>query len=435
VIALDTLRADHLSVYGYARETSPEIARFANDAFVFTRAFTTAPKTSPAFASMFTGLYPYRHGLERLGQALAPDNLTAAELLRAEGYHTAAFVSSTVMIDRLSDLGQGFDVWDDFVPTRETNRDNFERTADATVDSAIDWLRPRSAAQRRLLLLTHLIDPHGPYSAPSGFRRRFQRGGGRRLAQTVVPAFQRLPDARTLGDYVDAYDAEILFADAQIGRLLTHLRETGIYDAALVMLTADHGESFGSDGVYFRHGRTLAEATTRIPLIVKPPATTRIEGPRFRDDVVSLVDLLPTLLDYAGVPMPDDLDGRSLRPILESNGSFENRVVFSSRGSEASVLVAAHGPRTTLRDTVPRKRIESSKALGGSRADAQEWQLLDTALDEHARGITEHRLPFLVEWRYHPTDKEFVREFVMTHNEQWATSDDLSALRRLGYIE
>jgi arylsulfatase A-like enzyme len=435
VIAVDTLRADHLSVYGYPRDTSPEIAGLAADAIVFTRAFTTAPKTSPAFASMFTGLYPFRHGLERLGQALAEENVTAAELLAARGYRTAAFVSSTVMIDRLSDLGQGFAVWDDLVPQREANRDNFERTADATVAATLEWLRGSAHARRSFFLLTHLIDPHGPYSPPGGFRRRFQRGGGRRLEQSKVPAFQRLPDAHTVGDYVDAYDAEILFADTEIGRLLADLRERGIYDEALIVLTADHGESFGSDGVYFRHGPTLAEATTRIPLIVKPPGNPRGAGPRFRDDVVSLVDLLPTLLDYAGTPVPDDLDGRSLRPLIESDASFSGRVVFSSRRSGGSMRLAAHGPRTTLRDSVPRERIETSRALGGSRADATEWHLLDEALDEQARKIIDHRLPFDVDWRYRPTDKEFVREFVAEHNARAATAEDLRALRRLGYIE
>jgi arylsulfatase A-like enzyme len=108
LFTVDTVRADHLSLYGYDRDTAPSLTRLAQDAVTFTRAFTPAPKTTPAFASMFTGSYPHRHGLQLLGQELAAENRTAAELLAEQGYDAAAFVSSTVMIDRLSGLAQGF---------------------------------------------------------------------------------------------------------------------------------------------------------------------------------------------------------------------------------------------------------------------------------------------------------------------------------------
>jgi arylsulfatase A-like enzyme len=435
LLTVDTLRPDHLPVYGYDRDTAPAISRLAEDGMVFTRAFTTSPKTSPAYASMFTGLYPHEHGLMRLGQALPGQNETLAELLDAAGYLSGGFVSSTVMIDRLSDLGQGFTIWDDRMPVKELHRDNFERHAPQTIDSALTWLDSLAMRREPFFLFVHLIDPHGPYTPPANYRARFRRGGGPKLAVDVIPAFQRLSGATTLGDYIDAYDGEIAHADEALGLLFDRLRDDGLYDEALIIVTSDHGESFGSDGVYFRHGVTLAEASTRIPLIIKPPHARSL-GPQFSDSTVSLVDIVPTVLDYLGLAPRDDLAGQSLRPLVEGRGSDNERVVFSSRKVHGVWRVAAHGRERTLRDVTP--SVDGSAARGPGRGpktlEPGDRELLSEALAEHLRDRAAPRRNFDSEWRYRATDKTFVRRFVEVHNSALGI-DDARNLRSLGYLE
>ena len=453
LLTIDALRADHLSTYGYERATDPNIRAIAEDGVVFTRAFTTAPKTTPAYASMFTGLYPHKHGLRMLGQELAEENLTLAEMLSAEGYDTGGFVSSTVMLGRLSALDQGFLTWDDYMPHREANRANFERRADATADAVLAWLdRPSSPR----FLFVHFIDPHGPYHPPGVFRRRFANRAGRspahsmRLRAEDVPAFQRLADARTLGDYIDAYDGEIAYADAALGRILDRLRALGLYDDALVIVTADHGESLGEDGFYFRHGKTLREVSTRIPLIIKPPGGRRPGVSRFWHDAVSLVDVLPTVADFAGLSgRTAGRDGVSLRAVLEGRARRGERVVFSQREGAAGLRRAAHGrsgtylregcadsqpPGACRAEFVPARATSPGprgRSTPGPRAG------LARAVDRFDLAAGSYRRPFSTSWRYRPGDKERVEKIVGEHNASFQTysRDDRRALESLGYLD
>ena len=445
LFTVDALRADHLPIYGYDRDTAPELTAFASDAVVFTRAFTTAPKTTPAYASMFTGRYPHRHGLQVLGQELAEENLTLAELLRERGYATAGFVSSTVMVDRLSSLGQGFHHWDDRLPSREANRENYERTASLTAGAVLDWL---ARADLPPFLFVHLIDPHGPYLPPPMFRARFRFRKGPEIDPAEVPDFQRLPNAIVVGDYVDAYDAEILYADSAFRRMLNDVRERGLYDRALIVFTADHGESLGEDGYYFRHGKTLHEVSTRIPLVVKPPGGRGEHIDSVWDDAVSLIDVMPTVLEYVGVKVPPGTDGRSLRPILEGQARPSERVVFSQRHGSKSGHWAAHSARGTVyltdcndtmveecADTYLAKRGDGSTLELSRKTETRE--ALRAELQRHIEAVTAYRLPCPVTWRYRPANKEFVRQFVTEHNTRWETftERDLDALERLGYTD
>lgn len=422
LLTVDTLRADHLSFYGYARPTSRSLERLAREAVVFEHAFTTAPKTTPAYASMMTGRYPYAHGLSALGEALPAENRTLAELLAERGYATAGFVSSTVMVADLSELDQGFALWDDRLDARELHRENFERTAARTADRAIEWIsEPRSSAP---LLFVHWIDPHGPYTPPPAFLSRFRRNlSGERLVPAKIPGFQRLEWASTLSDYVDAYDAEIAYADAAIGRVLDALRAADLYDRSLIIVTADHGESLGEEGVYFRHGVTLDESSLRVPLIVKPPAGSPGAGSRVEGEAVSLVDILPTVADYLGVDAPRGIDGRSLRPLIESSERDAARVVFSVRRVGARTHVAAQSSTSAATGV-----YERSNAVADTFAGSPD---LRPALDAFAVRRTEHRRGFSRRVIYRPRDSTFVKEFFETRSE----SADLSALRSLGYVE
>lgn len=444
LLTVDTLRADHLGEYGYDRQTSPGLARLAADGVVFEHAFTTAPKTSPAYASMFTGHYPYRHGLQSLGQELADQNETLAERLSAGGYRTAGFVSSTVMIDRLSGLGQGFAHWDDRMTSREANRDNYERVASQTTASVLEWL-PQDLAG--VFVFVHLIDPHGPYTPPSLFLVRLRRGRGPLLKPGQVPEFQRLEGATAVGDYIDAYDAEVLYATGQLSRILDELDERGVYDDSLIIVTADHGESFGEDGYFFRHGKTLHEASTRVPLIIKPPGgRADVVEPRWIDSV-SLVDIAPTVLDYAGVDGPAQPHGSSLRPVLEGRAEAVERLVFSQRRTAGGDHRGVHGKRGSLYvgecgardegcvDTYLARREDGSVLELDAATETR--AALRAALDAFAAEAEAYKVPFEVTHRYRPGNKDFVRQFVEDHNTRLEQLDarDVEALERLGYLE
>lgn len=448
LVTVDTLRPDHLPVYGYDEQTAPAISRLAESSVVFDLAFTTAPKTAPAYATMFTGVYPYRHGLRLLGQELHADNRTLAELLAAAGYATAGFVSSTVMIDRLSGLGQGFAAWDDHMPVRELHRANYERGARQTIDAVLDWLPKDDSA---FFLFIHLIDPHGPYLPPPMFRVRFDKRQGRSLDPEEVPEFQRLPGATVIGDYVDGYDGEVSYADFEIARLFGELVGRGLYKPALIVFTADHGESFGEDGFFFRHGKTLHEVSIRVPLVIKPPGGRRPGVPERHGGSVSLLDVMPTLLDYAGVEVPGGLDGVSLRARIEGGDPPPERFVFSERWLRGRRNWAIHSERGTLRaegcrdevgSVMDRCRETYMGRLSSGRLieidqETDKRVELRARLEAFATRAAGHELPFDVLWRYRPKDKEFVEQFIAEHNlrAESYSQQDADALERLGYLD
>lgn len=449
VVAIDALRADHLSTYGYHRETAKAVDGFTGESVVFLRAFTPWPRTTAAFSSLMTGRYPYRHGVKHLGEALPTENLTMAELLSSKGYQTAGFVSSTVMISGLSDLDQGFALWDDLMPSREDNRDNYERKAEQTVDAAIEWLDDASG---KIFLFVHLIDPHGPYGAPGDFRSYYKSKLGNPMEPGTVPRFQRIEGALTLADYIDAYDGEIAYAMTHVARLFDALRRHGLYDRALIILTADHGESLGEHGSIFRHGETLNDPSVRIPLMIKPPGG-RADGvlPRY-GAAVSLVDIMPTVADYLGLGRPVKWDGRSLKGAVTGDPPRRTRVVFSSRvvpgkperwgvhRSDGSLLVEGCAGK------IDNRRDECSVAYFNARLDPSQSrpirhgprvEQLQRKISWFRKKASSYELPYEVVRRFRPSHKGFVKDYVARHNEakQGPSPEQLDGLRSLGYLE
>jgi arylsulfatase A-like enzyme len=320
-IVVDTLRADHLEWYGYPRATAPELRPLLEHGVTFDRAYTTQPETTPAISSMLTSLYPYRHGVEHLYYRLNDRNVRAAQLLRRAGYATAAFVSSFVMVRNFSNFGPGFDVYDDFVDEREKYRDNYERKAAKTLALAGAWIAGHRSAP--FFCFIHLIDPHGPYTPPGEFANRFHSPAPAPIAAALIPDYQRMPGVTDSNRYRDLYDGEIAYASHEIGRFLDGLESGGVFAPSLIVFTADHGEEMGEHGHWFSHGDDLYEQNVHIPLIVKPPAgVPAVRGSRVGQPV-SVVDLLPTVLEAAGLPRPAYFQGRSLWPWIAGNGGRE----------------------------------------------------------------------------------------------------------------
>lgn len=287
LITLDTTRADHIGCYGYAAAKTPALDGLAQRGVMFERAITVAPLTLPAHATLMTGLYPPEHGLRLNGcGALDPNFETLAEILKSRRYRTGAFVGSFVLDHRFG-LNSGFDVYDDDMRGGDYSADPLHRrrSGATVVQAALDWLN-RTAAEP-FFCWVHLFDPHAPYAA------REQEFGSQ---------FAEHP-----------YDAGIAFADAQVAKLLTWLRDRKLDRNTLIVVVGDHGEGLG-DHVEREHGNRLYESTLHVPLWIvtpeRPAAGRRVTKP------VSLVDVMPTVLDGLGVPVPTEISGRSMKPAL-----------------------------------------------------------------------------------------------------------------------
>lgn len=344
LVSLCSVRADHLSVYGYARTTSPSYEKLAAESWVFDKAITQWPKTTPAFAAILSARYGHETGVMRVvpKQHLDEQVVTLADVLGSAGYDTAAFVSTAAVCGE-SNLLQGFAL------REEVWRDAHTRHS-APTDRALAWLKQRTGAQRPFLLWAHYNNAHYPYDGggadPEMFvddaqydrtqQVRVQSDRRMRLRLPLprdYPNLQQIlrPDmgmvhygailpARPteLAYYHAVYDAGIFGGDQQVGRLLDGVGELGLLENTIVALVGDHGESLGEQNFYAEHGRLPYESTAWVPLMIRPPggrAETRIAPP------VATFSLAPTLLDMVGVQPPAEWTARSLLPALEGRES------------------------------------------------------------------------------------------------------------------
>jgi len=295
LITIDTLRADHLGCYGYKQIKTPNIDALAADGVLFERAFAVVPVTLPSHSSMLTGTYPMLSGMHDFsGNKLSPLQPTLASVLKQAGYQTGAVIGAAVLDSRFG-LNQGFDFYYDhfeFSRLDEANLDEMERPGNIVADVALNWLEKDQlvkSPQKKFFLWMHLYDPHFPYHPPEPYSR----------------------------DYAaQPYDGEIAFADEQVGRLLRFLKEKGIYQNTVIVLCGDHGESLGEHGEK-THGFFIYNATMHVPLIIRLPEQLPGQLPektvaRTLADPVSLVDIMPTVLEAIGLQVPSQVQGRSL---------------------------------------------------------------------------------------------------------------------------
>jgi arylsulfatase A-like enzyme/Flp pilus assembly protein TadD len=291
---VDTLRADYLAPYGGAVET-PFADALAAEGIVFERTVSHVPITLPSHASIFTGRYPLAHGVRDNGSyRLAESETTLAEAFTSAGYRSAAFVGSFALDSRFG-LDQGFELYDDFYGDTSPF-DDFaisERSADDVLAPALAWIREAQAT--RWFVFLHLYDPHAPYVAPPAFRERHPG---------------------------DAYGGEVAYVDDALGRFVKELRELGVMDNTLVILTSDHGESLGEHGEK-THGMFAYESTMHVPLIMSWNGVLP-EGVRVQARV-RLVDVAPTLMELVGLPSPPGQQGESLVAAILQPDSARDR--------------------------------------------------------------------------------------------------------------
>ena len=298
LITIDTLRADHLGCYGYQQIKTPNIDGLAADGALFTRAFTTVPVTLPSHSAMLTGTYPMLSGMHDFAaNKLSPQQPTLAAVLKQSGYATGAVIAAAVLDSRFG-LNQGFDFYYDhfdFSRLEEANLDEMERPGNLVADQALDWLSKNS--QKKFFLWMHLYDPHFPYRPPEPYASEYAS---------------------------NPYDGEIAFADAQVGRLLRFLKDKGLYQHTVIVLSGDHGESLGEHGEK-THGFFIYNATMHVPLMIRLPGKSealKLDAP------VSLVDLMPTVLSVVGAEIPSQVQGRSLLPVIHGDKIDRERSLY-----------------------------------------------------------------------------------------------------------
>lgn len=308
VVTIDTLRADHCSAYGYGRPTTPRLERLAREGVRFDAAYAAMPATGPSHATLFTSRYPLTHGVLANGYALVPGAATLAETLRARGYQTAAMVSA-YPLDRKFGHAQGFDTYDQEFTEADASiarprwegrplDQPYDRRAHATTRVAIAWLQHRQR-DRPFFLWVHYFDPHSPYDAPEPWASRFPAPPGA---------------ADSLAGVEAAYDAEVAFADHEMGRLTDAIDGAGIASSTLVVVTADHGEGLRAHGL-LEHGDEVYEEAVRVPLVLR--WTGRLAAGRAVPAPVEMIDVAPTILALLGSgETPRTFRGRSLTAVL-----------------------------------------------------------------------------------------------------------------------
>jgi arylsulfatase A-like enzyme len=349
VITIDSLRADHLDHLGYDRPTAMGLDPLRDRSTLFARALAPTSSTAPSTASLLTGLFPLRHGVVTPDGAIADDVATLAEVLRESGWSTAA-LSHHPVLTRERGFARGFERFEGAIgPATEY----------ADANQMIAWMREWLAEARRpFFLYLHVMNVHGPYRVPTLRRQdllghlpgtQFTYGDAlmRGIMEDGAIGLRSLVKSRYRGSLVDQYDTAVRYATGRVAKVLDLLRADGGFDESIVVLTADHGEELFDHGG-FGHGHTLYREVLHVPLYVKLPGQ---QTGRTIDSAVSLMDVLPTILEVLSVPAPE-VDGRSLVPLMrgESDAAGARAFHHLTAWEEASVARSVVDGRYKLID-------------------------------------------------------------------------------------
>jgi arylsulfatase A-like enzyme/Tfp pilus assembly protein PilF len=407
LITIDTLRADHVHCYGDANIQTPTLDALAADGVRFTQAFTPSPITNTSHTTILTGLLPSHHGVTDFAIPLAASHPTWAELLKAKGYGTAAFIGAVILDSKTlaPGLDRGFDFYDNFPehPDPKSRWGRVERRGAEVEQHAERWMNEHPAGAK--FVWVHLYDPHDPYEPPEPFATMYK---------------DRL------------YDGEVGYADSVLGNFVSYLKQHGRYENSLILVVGDHGEGLGEHGEE-THGIFLYDSTTHVPLIMKLPRGWEKEIATARGKVVDAqvrtTDLLPTVVDMVGISVPASLDGESLNPLLGGKGA--SRTAFAETDYP---LRFGWAPLRSVREggfkfiEAPRAEMyelkvdpgESKNLYASGSAEAAQYRkkIADAGLTLSEEARAEMRLP-------DPKDK--VQEQNLLHQAMMASDDNRTA--------
>lgn len=408
LIVVDTLRPDHLGCYGYVRNTSANVDKFASEAVVFENAFSQAPVTGPSTSSILSGFLPHETKIMNNTTPLPPEVNTLAEVLKKTGYHTYGVVSNWVLRKK-NKFDQGFDIYDD----RMDDHKGRERIAEHTTSRALEILTQHESGN--FFLYLHYQDPHGPYVPAPPYDKLFANHGQKPYPMKItgkggIPPYQKLGDHTDFHYYVSQYDGEIAYFDEHFGRLIEGLRQLGLYENSLLIFTADHGEAMGESNRFFAHGHNLGHDQIHVPLIVRHPDL----APGRRKDCVQLLDVATTIISSAGIKPGPGYRGQnllSLYPLREVVCSELN--VNGTTVIVDGLKVIVYGRNAMLFNIFKDPREQNNLAVDPANRDA-------------ANGLIQHVIRLRQE------------DFVAAQKSQQSsplTEDEKAKLRSLGYIQ
>lgn len=320
LITLDTTRADRMGFLGSKRGLTPNLDALAHQSVVFTHAYSQVPLTTASHATILTGTYPQFHQVNDFGVPLAEDLPYAPYIFRGNGYRTAAFIGSLVLDPETRSapgFERGFDTYDAGFHRRHEGEDRYqaiERRGGEVIGHTLEWLTTHRKGP--FFIWVHLYDPHDPYDPPEPYKSRY--------ASTP-------------------YDGEIAYTDAAVGKLLAWLRLRGLYDGSLIAVMADHGEELGEHGEA-THGIFLYDETIHVPLLFKLPRE-QSAGARV-DTRAGLVDVMPTLLQIAGIAVPPAVQGESLLSTFETTTAAKSPAKVKTANDE-------HGGKALGKSAIP----------------------------------------------------------------------------------
>ena len=295
LISIDTCRADYLSCYGYSKNTTPNIDALAGEGVLFENAITPVPQTLPGHSSMLTGTIPPYHGVhDNNGYQLAGSNITLAEILNENGFSTAGFISAFVL-DSQFGIDQGFETYNDRFEEELNSNGIDERRAEETSSLAMKWLDEHKGDP--FFLFLHYFDPHMKYDPPEPFASEFSQ---------------------------DLYAGEIAYTDHWIGKVLDKLKETGLYDSTLIIITADHGERLG-EHIEVTHIYYIYQGNIHVPLIIKVPGQ---KVPRRITQRVGIIDIVPTICNLLDIEAPSGIQGKDLSNYFRRGSISDERYLF-----------------------------------------------------------------------------------------------------------
>jgi len=328
LISLDTVRADHLSCYGYHRDTSPAIDKIAAEGALFSNAFTPMPTTLPAHVSLFTSLYPREHQVLQNGWKIKTPFPILAEVLQEADYSTGAVLGAAVL-KRQTGLALGFDYYDDafdsYTPLNEAlfgKSRLLRRTADQVVTAAEKWI-DRQDPDRPFFMFMHFFDAHTKYDlVPDAYQRRFP----------TDPELTRIMQSRNQNpaftEMINQYDGGIRFIDDNLAEFRRFLERKGLFDKCLILIVSDHGEGLG-EHQYYHHGLQLYEAQVHVPFIIRFPQQ-KWEG-RKLESLTTLLDAAPTILECVGLEPLPGARGKSVMPLIEGRSEKVRDFVLLER--------------------------------------------------------------------------------------------------------
>ena len=341
LLIVDALRPDHLSLNGYHRKTSPNMDKIASESAVFNNAITTSPSTAPSIASMLTGLYPHSHGIRFIHRnKLDQKTTTLPEILQSHGYKTIG-CNFELMVEGLE---SGFD---DFSLLRWRIANKVKRTIKKSIrwnyrieraeeSTHIAKSQIKKYRNKKFFLYLHYTDLHWPYKTPKPFDDMFDPNyKGNHLFNDWNDKIERgdmifnnsLPKEE-IYHAIAHYDGSIRFIDTQIGHIINYLEEMELKDKTLLIISSDHGESLGEHNLHFQHTLCLYEEGIKIPLIINSPS---IKQRKKIEIQVASIDIMPTILDFLGIPLIEKIDGKSLVPLIKENKD-DRKYLFAENG-------------------------------------------------------------------------------------------------------